>query len=95
MHMSFGMPLISAEHDPHLPAFAVPANGEIARLLRLDLMNGIEHDHPVRYRGRIILKSTGLPIAAPDLKSCRLGHYFISSIICFISSVMGGSGSRA
>ncbi len=25
MHISFGMPLISAEHDPHLPGFAVPA----------------------------------------------------------------------
>ena len=78
---------------PAFARFAVPAHGKIARLFRLDLMNGVEHDHPLRYRSFVILESARSPIAAPDLKRSRC-HYFISSIICFISSVIGGSGSR-
>ena len=45
MHISFGMPLISAEHDPHLPALQFQRHGEVVGLRRLDLVHGVEHDH--------------------------------------------------
>ena len=45
MHMSFGMPLISAEHDPHFAGLAVPAHREVVGLRRLDLVHGVEHHH--------------------------------------------------
>ena len=78
---------------PALARLAVPAHGQIAGLFRLDLMNGVQHDHAFGHRRRVVLEPAGLPVAAPDLKR-RRRHYFISSIICFISSVIGGSGSR-
>ena len=45
MHISFGMPLISAEHEPHLPALQFQRHGEVVGLRRLDLVHGVEHHH--------------------------------------------------
>ena len=75
--MSFGMPLISAEQEPHLPALQFQRHGEIVRLLRLNLMNGIEHDHAFAKRFVVVVLELAAPrVAAPDLK---VGLVFISS----------------
>ena len=39
-----GTPLISAGHDPHLPALQFH-DRHIRRLLRLDSMHGVQYDH--------------------------------------------------
>ena len=44
MHISRGMPLISALHEPHRPGLAVPAHGEVAGLRRLDAVEHVEDD---------------------------------------------------
>ena len=69
MHISRGLPLISAEHEPHLPGLAVPAAREVGRLLGLDLVHGVEHDHALADLGRVVvLNSPALAVAAPDAK---------------------------
>ena len=40
---------------PALAGLAVPANGEIVRLLGLNLVDGVEHDHAFGDRGRVVL----------------------------------------
>ena len=45
MHISFGLPLISAEHEPHLPALQFHRTARSLRLLGLDLVHGVEHHH--------------------------------------------------
>ena len=45
MHISRGLPLISAEHDPHLPALQFQRTARSRRLVGLDLVHGVEHDH--------------------------------------------------
>ena len=39
-----------------LAGLAVPADGEVVRLLGLDLMHGVEHDHPLGHLGRVVLE---------------------------------------
>ena len=68
MHISFGLPLISAEHDPHLPALQFQRTGEVVRLRRLDLVHGVEHDHALD-DVLLVLDERALPLlAAPDLE---------------------------
>ena len=45
MHMSLGMPLISAEQEPHLPALQFQRQARSLACVRLDLVHGVEHDH--------------------------------------------------
>ena len=45
MHISRGLPLISAEHEPHLPALQFQRTARSRRLLGLDPVHGVEHDH--------------------------------------------------
>src|SRR5215467_4626501 len=71
----------------------IPADGQIAGLFRLDLMNGIENHHAGGDLGFVVLELSLASLAAPDAECCRL-HYFISSITCFNSSRMGDIGSR-
>ena len=52
MHMSRGLPLISAEHEPHLPALQFQRHGQIVGLLGLHLMDGVEDDHAFGDLGR-------------------------------------------
>ena len=54
MHISFGLPLISAEHEPHLPALQFQRTARSPRLLRLDAVHGVEHDHPLADLGRVV-----------------------------------------
>ena len=54
MHISRGIPLTSAEHEPHLPALQFHRQARSLRLLRLDLMHRVEHDHAFGDFGRVI-----------------------------------------
>ena len=45
MHMSFGMPLISAEQEPHLPALQFQRQARSLACVRLDFVDDVEHDH--------------------------------------------------
>ena len=59
---------------------AIPATGEVVGLRRLDLVDGIEHDHPFGDFGRVILEFAALRVAAPDPERGSLGAAgFISS----------------
>src|SRR5215469_11300905 len=72
---------------------AIPTNGEITRLLRLNLMNDVEHHHAGRNFSGVIAELSLASLSAPDSKRSRR-HYFISSMICCRSGRMGGIGSR-
>ena len=58
MHISLGMPLISAEHEPHLPALQFQRQARSLACVGLDLMNGIEHDHALGDFGRVVAELT-------------------------------------
>src|SRR6185436_8351411 len=45
---------------------AVPADGEIVGLLRLNLVHGVEHDHAFRHIGVVVFERAALRIAPPD-----------------------------
>jgi hypothetical protein len=68
MHISFGLPLISAEQEPH---FAVPAARQIVRLIGLDAMDGVQHDHPFGHLGRVVPERRLRRVPAPDAKRGR------------------------
>src|SRR5678815_448324 len=51
---------------PALTRFAIPPAREIGRLLRLDLMHRVEHDHAFAHLSGVVLKRAGLGVAAPD-----------------------------
>src|ERR1700730_12146873 len=70
----------------------VPATSEIIRLSRLNLMNGIEHDHTLGNFSRIIDENSALRVAPPNSENCRFP--FISSITCFRCPGISGIGSR-
>src|SRR5215468_6492328 len=72
---------------------AIPTNGEITSLLRLNLMNDVEHYHARRNFSSVIAELSPAFLSAPDSK-CGRRHYFISSMICCRSCRMGGKGSR-
>ena len=48
--------------------FAIPAAGEVVSLLGLNLVDGVEHDHPFGNFGRVVLKLAGVILPAPDAK---------------------------
>ena len=45
MHMSRGLPLISALHEPHLPALQFHRQARSRRLGGLDAVDDVEHHH--------------------------------------------------
>src|SRR6185437_11051710 len=51
-----------------LSGLAVPSYGEIVRLLGLDLMDGVEHDHARRDLGDVVAKHTAGRVTAPHAK---------------------------
>src|SRR5262249_10727436 len=79
---------------PALPRLAVPADREIRRLRRLDLVDRVEHDHPGDDVDGVVLEMPAGFVRPPDLER-RLGHDCCSSMICFSSAGIGGSGTRA
>jgi hypothetical protein len=53
--------------------FAVPTDGEIRSLLRLDLVDGIQHDHP--FRDFSVVLSEGVFVGAPYAE-CDVCHNY-------------------
>ena len=72
------MPLISAEHEPHLPALQFQRHGQVGGLRRLDLVDGVEDDHALADLGGVVLELAAVGVAAPDAER-GLGH---SRILC-------------
>jgi len=91
--MSLGMPLTSAEQEPHFAGLAVPAAREVVCLGRLDFMHDIKHHQTFGDFRFVIHELTAVRIAAPYSESNGLVH-FISSMTCFKCSGIGGIGSR-
>ena len=81
-----------------LASLAVPPHREVVRLLGLDPMHGVEHDHAFADFRRVVAEGALLPIAAPDSKR-RLSHvvssYAFSLTICCNSAGIGGIGTCA
>ena len=70
MHMSLGMPLISAEQEPHLPALQFQRHGEVVGLRRLDFVDDVEHDHALgNFRGVVHELAAAVAVRAPDFES--------------------------
>ena len=63
-----------------LARFTVPTNGQIVGLLGLDLMDGVQHDHPLGELGRVLFELPARGVAAPDLQR-RGRHQPCSSMI--------------
>ena len=71
MHISFGMPLISAEHEPHLPALQFQRHGEVVGLRRPgSRARRRARPCPRRRLGRVVANSPVAVVAAPDLETC-------------------------
>ena len=68
MHISFGMPFTSAEHDPHLPALQFQRQARSFAWVRLNVVYRIEHDHAFGNFGGVIVKCAASRIAAPDFE---------------------------
>ncbi len=64
MHMSRGLPLTSALHDPHLPALQFQRHGQVRRLGRLDLVDGVEDDHAFLGLDLVVLEAAARGVAA-------------------------------
>ena len=73
MHISFGDAVDFRRARAALAGLAVPAAGEIGRLLRLDRVHGVEHDHALADLGRVLLEAALAVLAAPELERER-GH---------------------
>ena len=75
MHISRGLPLISAEHEPHLPALQFQRHGEVVRLLGLDLMHGVEHDHALGHLGRVVFELAAAVASPRQIRNvaCMVG----------------------
>ncbi len=73
MHISFGMPLISAEHEPHLPALQFQRT---ARSWPAPLGSGGRRRAPpfLREAGWIVLELPAGRVAAPDAKHGPIAH---------------------
>ena len=96
MHMSRGLPLTSAEHDPHLPALQFQRTARSFGLVGLNLVHGIEHHHALGDLGRIIVERRRPARRRARFERSRSScHcYFISSMTCFSSAGISGIGAR-
>src|SRR6266571_1632985 len=63
-----------------LAGLAVPAHGEIGRVMRLNVMQRVEHNHTGRDRHLVFDQVTIAAVAAKDFESC-VRHYCFSSKI--------------
>src|SRR5262249_57920752 len=77
------------------PRLAVPAAGEVARLVRLHVVNRVEHDHPLVERDRIVGERAASSIATKDAEHRVHTAHTSPSTIRRSSSGIAGSGSCA
>src|SRR5262249_62123495 len=79
---------------PALAGLAIPPDGQVRGRLGLDLVDCVEHHHPLSDLGGVVVKvAAPLVVRAPDAER-RLGHHFISSITCFSSAGSSRRGLR-
>ena len=69
MHISFGMPLTSAEQEPHLPALQFQRQARSVACVALNVMNRVEHDHAFGNFGGVIAKFAALGVTSPDFEN--------------------------
>ena len=89
MHISRGLPLISALHDPHLPALQFQRTARSPAWVRLHAVDDVEHDLALVDLDRVVLELAAGLVAAPDpqlqrgspsgLASSGSSKYFFSS----------------
>ena len=66
MHMRRGRPLISAEHEPHLPALQFQRQARSWAWLGLDAVDDVEHDLALDGGHDVVDELTALVVTAPD-----------------------------
>src|SRR5207245_8402360 len=76
-----------------LARLAVPARGEVRSLVGLDAVHRIQHHHPLRDLGRVVLEASALRVAPPDAEGRRC--HSISSMTCLSSAGISGIGARS
>src|SRR5207249_722089 len=75
-----------------LPGLAVPTAREVGRRRGLDLVDGVEDDHPLGDLRLVVPERPAGAVAAPDAEG---GLHFVSSITCWRSGRTGTSGTCA
>src|SRR5436309_11419624 len=78
---------------PAPPRLAVPAARQVARLVRLHLVNRVEHDHPLVERYRVVREGAARPITAKDTEHRIHGLHTSPSTMRRSSAGSSGSGS--
>ena len=98
MQVRLGRPSTSALHEPHLAGLAVPADGEVGRLVTLDPVEGIEDDHPLLDGDVELVEATFLAGAAAEDPQVCIRHRCLRRQWSLLpsrprsSSVIAGSG---
>ena len=75
MHISFGLPLISAEHEPHLPALQFHRTARSCACSAWIVVHGVEHDHALADLGGVVLELALLGVASPDSLNIGFANY--------------------
>src|SRR5262249_37623503 len=76
-----------------LTGLAIPPDREVVRLMGLNQVDGIQHDHPFVHRGGVGAELSTVGRATPDSKR-RSTHYLFSSMMAFSSAGISGIGAR-
>ena len=84
MHINAGLPLISAEQEPHLPALQFHAHCEVVGLVGLHPVDCVEDHHPLGDRRDVVLELAARRVTAPDVQ----GH-----LICWVPAVSSAGGA--
>ena len=88
MHISRGLPLTSALHEPHLPALQFQRTARSPAWVRLHPVDRVEHDLALGDLDRVVLELAAVLVAAPDAQLQVVAHvrpltgsskYFLSS----------------
>src|SRR5690606_28156463 len=74
-----------------LAGLAVPADGEVAGLGRLDAVDRIEDDLALLDLDGEVLQPAALGVAAPDLERLFVSHHFSSNSALRSSGICGSS----
>ena len=78
MHSSRGLPLISALHEPHLPALQFQRTARSWASVCLQPVDDVEDDLALVHLDRVVDELALLVVAAPDAELCVVAHAFSS-----------------